>query len=210
MAVSRSLLALVACSVGLMACRDQKIASYRVPKEKEAAVPPANSAAAPATAPPPSGDAMANTAVTTASGVGLTWSAPAHWKAKPASAMRKGSYAVPGEARAEADLSITAFPGDVGGDLANLNRWRGQIQLPPLSASDVGTASTHADYNDLHFTVVDFANPQSPTPQRILGAIVPLENATWFFKLMGPDALVAREKPAFEAFLQTVKVPVAP
>ena len=37
---------------------------------------------------------MANTPVATASGPGLTWSAPSHWKAKPASAMRKGSFVI--------------------------------------------------------------------------------------------------------------------
>jgi len=64
---------------------------------------------------------MASTPVTTASGPGLTWTAPAHWKAKPGSAMRKGSYAIAGDG-GEADLAITAFPGDVGGDLAAISR----------------------------------------------------------------------------------------
>jgi hypothetical protein len=150
---------------------------------------------------------MANTAVATASGAGLTWTAPAHWTAKPAGAMRKGSYAIKGDG-GEADLSITAFPGDVGGDLANLNRWRGQIQLPPVSQSEFEAVTRHLDHNGLHLTVVDIASTGA-NPQRILGAMVPFEGATWFFKLMGPDQVVAPQKAAFATFLESIK-PSAP
>lgn len=191
----------------LAACRDAKVASYRVPKEQPEPLPPILTGEVPAAS--GAGAAMASTAVPTAAGTGLTWTAPDHWKPKPASAMRKGSYAVPGTGGADADLSITAFPGDVGGELANINRWRGQLELPPLAEADLAAAVTRLDQNGLSFVVVDFANPQSAKSQRIVGALVPFDGATWFFKLMGPDALVAREKPVFLAFLQTVRPPAA-
>ena len=108
-------------------CRDQSIASYRVRREKPVPGAPHVETPPPATTPAP--ERPAGPALATASGPGLTWTAPAHWVGKPLSAMRKGSYTVPGDG-AEADLSITAFPGAVGGELANLNRWRGQLQLP--------------------------------------------------------------------------------
>jgi hypothetical protein len=44
-------------------------------------------------------------------------------------------------------------------------------------------------------------------PQRVLGGIVPYGNATWFFKLTGPDAVVTGAKPAFLDFMRTVKAP---
>lgn len=150
---------------------------------------------------------MANTAVATASGAPLAWTAPPTWTAKPAGAMRKGSYTVKGD-EGEADFAITAFPGDVGGDLANLNRWRGQLSLPALNQSDFAAATEHVDHNGLHMTVVDILGT-GDKPQRILGAMIPHGGATWFFKLTGPAALVAREKPAFTAFLATIK-PAAP
>lgn len=181
-------------------CRDPKITTYRIPKEKDPAPPAAS--AAPSSAP---GATMANTAVTTAEGPGLTWSAPSHWTAKPASAMRKGSYTIAGDGGAVADLSITAFPGDVGGDLANVNRWRGQIQLPPLAASELAAATTHLDYHGLHLTFVDLTSASTTAPQRVLGAIVPWGDATWFFKLSGPAPLIAREQAAFADFLKTIR-----
>ena len=41
---------------------------------------------------------------------------------------------------------------------------------------------------------------------RMLGAIVPRAGETWFFKLTGPDALVAREKPALRSALHCMGV----
>ena len=148
---------------------------------------------------------MASTAVPTGT-EHLTWTAPAHWTAKPASAMRKGSFGIKG-AGGEADLSIIAFPGDTGGLLANLNRWRGQIALPPLSDAQLEGHVTHLDANGLHFDVVDFAGTANGAPTRILGAVLSRPGETWFFKLMGPDALTASEKAAFADFLKTVKAP---
>jgi hypothetical protein len=117
--------------------------------------------------------------------------------------MRKGSFAITGDG-GEADLSITAFPGDVGGDLANLNRWRGQIQLPPVSQAEFEASAQRIERNGLRITVVDLAGTGA-NAQRILGAMIPHGGATWFVKLMGPDATVAKEKAAFTAFLDTLK-----
>jgi hypothetical protein len=204
---SRLALRLLATLVLLPGCRDAKVTSYQVPKETPEPLPPIlTGAATPATSTPPAaGTDMASTAVPTAGGDALTWTAPAHWKQKSASAMRKGSYAVPGTDGAEADMAITAFPGDVGGNLANINRWRGQLQLGPIGEADLGSVMDHVDIGDLHVDVVDFANDEASPPQRMIGAIVPHGGATWFFKLMGPDSVVAKEKPVFLDFLKTIK-----
>ncbi len=212
------ILLLLASVTLLPACREAKVTSYRVPKEKPDALPPglaaasANAATAPlpgAPAPAAPGSDMASTAVPTAEGSDLAWTAPAGWKAKAPGAMRKGSFTVPGP-EGDADLSITAFPGDVGGELANLNRWRGQIQLAPLAAGDLATATTRLQQNGLGFVLVDFVSSSATKPARIVGAMVPVNGATWFFKLMGPDATVSAAKPAFLTFLQTVRAPSAP
>ncbi len=193
-------LPVVACVLLLSACRDGKVTSYRVPHEADP-VP-----AAPVAATAPSGGAgMASTPVATTAGMALAWTAPAHWQAKAATAMRKGTYTITGEG-GEADLSITAFPGDVGGELANINRWRGQIGLGNLVQSQVAGASQHLDANNLHITVVDYTG-SGAAAQGLLGAIVPVGAETWFFKLSGPAALVARERADFMDFLKTIRTP---
>jgi hypothetical protein len=210
----RSITLIFLSVLALGGCKDREIASYRAPKDPPPAMPPAQAAGMPAAGTPagpfaggPADQSMANTAVPTASGSDLTWKAPAQWTAKPVGAMRKGSFAVKGDGGADADLSITAFPGSTGGLLANLNRWRGQLGLPPFTEDQLGTAVEHLDAGNLHFQVVDFAGKASGAPARIVGAIVAHGSDTWFFKLMGPDELVAQEKPVFQDFLKTVTAP---
>jgi hypothetical protein len=218
--ITRRAFALLAASTTLLlACRKPTIESYRVPKESEpqaatksphgAAAPAAPTQGAPVTPPPgaaaPPG-AMASTPVATASGPGLTWTPPANWSAKQgASAMRKATYTIKTEGiPGEAELAITAFPGDVGGELANVNRWRGQMSLPPISEADLGSALTRIEKNGLKISVLDVVGTGA-NAQRMLGAMVPHAGSTWFFKLLGPDAVVAKAKPEFMAFLETVK-----
>lgn len=147
---------------------------------------------------------MANTAVPTAGGGELKWTAPPHWQSKTASSMRKATYLIVGADGATADLSVTAFPGAVGGELANVNRWRGQLQLPPLAEAELDGAVSRITVNGLHVTLVDLTGGPADKPQRMLGAIVPSNGANWFFKLTGPAILVANEKSAFLAFVQTL------
>jgi hypothetical protein len=137
----------------------------------------------------------------------LTWTAPADWQAKPLGQMRLGSYGVSSDA-GNADISIIAFPGEAGGLLPNINRWRGQLGLAPLTEADLVGATTALDgAGGLHFTIVDLSGQAAGVPARMLGAILSFGGQTYFFKLTGPDAIVAREKPAFLDFLKTVKAP---
>lgn len=189
-------------------CRKAAVEAYRVPKEKDpemSVATTANSANNGGTKEaPPSTGAMATTPVPTAEGAELSWTAPAAWKQKPPAPMRKGSYAVPGGGAEDGDLSITAFPGDVGGELANVNRWRGQVQLAPIAEADLQKEVNYVEHGGLRFGIVDIASTGA-NARRILGAYVAFGGATWFFKLAGPDTVVANAKPAFLAFLETVK-----
>lgn len=162
-------------------------------------------APAPVAAAPAANDmaAMANTAVRTADGPGLQWTAPAGWQSEPASAMRKATYRVTGTNGATAELAVTAFPGDVGGELANVNRWRNQLGLAPISAAELTPAVTRLTVNRLEVSVVDFTNDASPAT-RMLGAIVPFGDATWFFKFTGAPELLEAEKAAFFALVQSI------
>ena len=117
--------------------------------------------------------------------------------------MRKGTYSISGDG-GDAELTITAFPGDVGGDLANLNRWRSQVELPPIPQSEFASAAQKLERNGLRLTVVDIGGTGAK-PQRIRGAMIPHGGSTWFFELLGPDVTVAKEMAAFMAFLDTIK-----
>jgi hypothetical protein len=227
-------LAVLASLLLMAGCKDRAITAYRAPKDPAPSMPgPAAAQSMPGMPDnhPPVGGAqgalpdnhppvgnqagapgsdmakMANTAVPTAGGSNLSWSAPAAWTPKTGSSMRKGSYAVKGPA-GEADFAITAFPGDTGGLHANLNRWRGQVGLPNAAPAELDAALLHFDgKGGLHFEVIDLVGPSGNPPIRMLGAITSYGGNSWFFKLMGPDGTVAAEKQAFLDFLNTVKTP---
>ena len=181
------------CFVG---CDNSKIEVYRVEKERDSQT---------SQMPGGSGDAGGGGAV--------TWQALPGWEEQPASGPRRGTFKIRGKDGGEAELSITAFPGDVGGLLANVNRWRGQIQLPPVAQSDLDQAVTPLSASGRSIALVDMvsAGPiKDGKKSRILGGTLPLENEPWFFKLSGPDQLVAAQKEDFKKFLETVRVGAAP
>jgi len=153
------------------------------------------------TLPPPSAP------LSTTSGRDLTWTAPATWTVKPLGQMRKGSFSLPGAGGSEADLSIIAFPGDAGGIAENLNRWRGQVKLDPLSPTELASSAHTLANAGLRFTVVDYVGTTANGPTRLLGAVLPLEKETYFIKLMGPEPVVTQHKEAFMEFLKTIKAP---
>lgn len=145
---------------------------------------------------------IAGTAVPTAEGRDLQWTAPDTWQVKSGSSIRKGSYRV-SAANSEADLAITAFPGATGGLEANLNRWRSQVGLAPLPGAELLAATEKFDTNGLQFIVIDCRG----STNRLLGAIVQYGGNSWFFKLLGPDATVAAAKADYLKFLHSVKAP---
>jgi len=153
-------------------CREAKVTAYRAPKDSEV-LSSAESSGSSSVTQLPSASAVSNSGpqvvtVSTDSAPSLVWTAPASWVAKPTTPMRKGSYSVSGENGEACDLSITAFPGAVGGELANLNRWRGQLNLPPIESEALESAVSRLSVNNLTFAVVDLRSAE-PKPRRILG-----------------------------------------
>ena len=172
--------------------------------------PPAPPAAGPVMAgTTPPGSAMMGQSLPAgalARGATPTWTTPPHWGAGPASSMRRGSYRVEGGDGAVLDIAVTAFPGDVGGLLPNLNRWRQQIGLGPLSPAELPTATSTLTVGSETATWVDFTG-LGDRPQRTLVGYFQVAGETWFFKATGNAALAAQEEGAFRAFVESVRFP---
>jgi len=119
------------------------------------------------------------------------WTLPEGWiEVPPTSAMRLATVRIPG-GEAPAELAITAFPGDVGGELANVNRWRAQMGLPPADASGIDALVerfTHPGYAG-YFLRIDGMG-QTMLAGGVYGS---REDKTWFVRLTtdaaGADAL---------------------
>ncbi len=179
--------------LALSGCGDKDITSYRIPKEPAAAVAADTSTGAPAASP-------AETA-------GIRWTAPVGWQQQPASGMRQGSFTVPGANGTGADVSVISFPGTGGDDLANLNRWRNQLQLPPVAAADLSSQMQSVTAPAGKYAIADLTGTVAEKGvTRILGGWLRQPDRVWFFKMMGPADLVGAQRDAFMAFLQSVSL----
>lgn len=132
-------------------------------------------------------------------GASLAWTAPSEWQPQKLSPTRKGSYLV----EKGIEVAITAFPGDVGGVAANINRWRGMVGLEPVDDTHVAQYTTDVENKGFHFTLVESIG----APNSIIVAMVPWNGGTWFFKLTGETAGVLKAKPEFIGFIKTVHAP---
>ncbi len=168
--------------VGITGCQKEEIHSYRVARAPDSA--PA--AAAPAQRPQQAAAAH------------VIWTAPDSWQElETTSSMRKATY----QAGNGQEIAVTAFPGDVGGLLANVNRWRGQVGVDPID--EAGLAETLEQVDGLDVIIVDVDGESA----RLIGSIINVgDGQTWFAKATGPSDLVGQIKDELIAFSSTFHI----
>lgn len=123
--------------------------------------------------------------------------------------MRRATYLVTGMDGQTAEIAVSVFPGDVGGVVANINRWRSQIGLGPVAPDEISGMTSDLDVNGTKATVVDFkadAVPSGKTqPPRMIVVTVRNAGNSWFFKMTGDAPLVEGQKEPFLQFVKSVK-----
>lgn len=139
----------------------------------------------------------------------VAWTTPAGWVEKPGSGFRYATFVIPGPEGQTGDLSITQLSGVAGGLLGNINRWRGQIGLPPIADADLPKESRAIVPAGRPMTFVSHvsADPliDGKHKRRIMGAILAGSDMSWFFKMVGEDALVRAAEKDFLKFLESLK-----
>ena len=179
---------------GFVGCGQAGAQVYQIPKEPSATTPHDHPTVVDGSAP-----------VQTP----LQWTLPAGWQEAARGEMRLASFSVKGENGQTADVSIIALPGMAGGDVNNVNRWRGQVGLSPVAAEDLAKFAESVDVGGSAGNLFDQAGmAASGDATRVLAIILHKPDAAWFFKMTGDDALVAKEKPVFIEFLKSLKFAV--
>jgi hypothetical protein len=136
----------------------------------------------------------------------LTFVKPENWEEQPLTTLRKASFIVRNEQGAMVDISVMSFPGDTGGLHANVNRWREQVGLKPAPVGEMEASLERLTLGGRDYIWVDLPGPGSNgIPQRIMGAIAAAGTETWFFKMMGDDALTAAQREPLLHFLESLK-----
>jgi hypothetical protein len=135
------------------------------------------------------------------------WQVPAGWKEIDGGQFLVAKFMLNGSDNSQAAVNVSMSAGDGGGVLGNVNRWRGQLGLNPLSQAEVDKLVSSVDIEGGKAMLVDMSGTdmKSGAKTRLVGAIVPKGQQTWFYKLMGPAQLVEQQKDAFARFVQSVK-----
>ena len=139
------------------------------------------------------------------------WDAPADWNPVMPSAMLLAKFAVSAAEGGKAEVTVSVFPGDVGGPLANVNRWRGQLNLPAVEQDAMEKLVSSIDVIGGKAMLVDLSGTDAKTGQktRLIAAMVPKNGRTWFYKLIGDETVVGKQKDVLVKFVQTVRYPNA-
>jgi hypothetical protein len=131
--------------------------------------------------------------------------APAHWKSEPGNSMITAAWAVAADGET-ARVTVMSLPGDGGGILANINRWRQQVNLPPVGKLE-DQPMTRLEASGQPAALLDLIAPAGTQPQtRSLIVLLPSPAQTWFYKMSGTEKLLGKEKEAFVQFVQSSKV----
>ena len=137
-----------------------------------------------------------------------TWIVPAGWQEGELAQFLIARYVIKGSGDATATVNVSQLAGDGGGLLANVNRWRKQLGVVPITEADLAKIAT-IDASGAKATLVEISgtDPRSGQPARLVGVVLPLGGQTWFYKLTGDAGVVAAQKAALIQFVQSAKYP---
>jgi hypothetical protein len=145
----------------------------------------------------------------------LKYDTPAGWTAGRSGGFRKAAFDIRDGDR-QAEVTVIDLGLEAGNLLSNVNRWRDQIGLDPIKADELSRTTKKISIGQREADYVEMTGPgpQSktdlksvPQPQSILAVALTTREKVWFIKLMGNPNLVEREKPRFEAFVKSLKLP---
>jgi len=103
----------------------------------------------------------------------------------------------------KADVSVSVFPSDTGGTLANVNRWRRLLGMNDVDESGLQECTTNLGGATIEGAPGAVLADLSNDNRRLLGAIVPREGRWWFYKIVGDAPVVNAEHDTFVQFVKS-------
>ncbi len=176
---------LLLISLAITACKESSVKEQRIEKgieQFEYTEPPAT---------PETDPMISNQSEITSTD--HPWQPPQSWtKDDTPRSMRLATYIIPSEA-GDQEVAVTRFPGQVGGVLANINRWRGQMGLQPIAEPEL---ADHIDRFMLKILDDSFDGYQTriESEQGVMIAVGIFQesiNQTWFVRSTLPDPEIA-------------------
>jgi len=145
------------------------------------------------------------TPAATESDLPFTFTAPSNWKSTALPTFAVAAFAV-SDNSSRPEVTITPLPESAAGIPANINRWRGQLGLSPVSESELKAAAQAYQVDGQSAHLVRLVGPEDANPRRaITAAVVPHDGVNWIFALKADAAVAEQEQANFEKFVGSVK-----
>lgn len=142
-------------------------------------------------------------------GPGFAYTLPEGWRQIPTQSMQLLSLEAGQPPNIPASVSVSAFPGDVGGQVANINRWRRQVGLGPVDPEAARSFVQPVTLSGMEGWQVDFTGPAPEAAghsgMRTIVAVVSHQGNSWFFKILGTASAVEEERERFAEFLSSIR-----
>jgi hypothetical protein len=124
--------------------------------------------------------------------------APEGWQAGRADGMRKAAFDVV-QGRGHVEITVIDLP-KAGVDLLQqVNRWRGQVDLPDITADELADQLETLTVGKYEAKYVEALGDA----KAVLAAVVEVGDTEWFFKLTGDVDLARQERERFREFVQS-------
>jgi hypothetical protein len=186
----------------LSSCNRDEVTHFRVAK-----APPGGDGAAsmPAHRPPAAPPGMAgDVPPPPAPEQGLRWTLPRGWTdERQGGGMRYATLKAPVSGRI--DASVVVLAGPAGGELMNVNRWRGQIGLGPIDAPSLAAARREVRSKAGTLSVYDFTS-EGQKQSRLIAGLLEAGGSTWFVKVTGDADAVGAARDDFLSLLGSLRL----
>ena len=192
--ISRLSICVTVLLAGQVGCDQDEIRVYQAPKDPSQPSPISTTASPPSAMKPSSMD----------------WTVPAGWQQQPGQRSMRVATFEAGRGGRTVEIAVSAFPNRAGGLLPNVNRWRGQINLAPISQQDLATALVAFSNQGVRGYTLDFTgNPSDSdeaSPERIIGGIIDGVGMTWFVKAKDESSILESLKGEIDQFTRSFRL----
>jgi hypothetical protein len=104
----------------------------------------------------------------------------------------------------QVEITVIDLPGAAADPLLNVNRWRGQIGLGPVTQQALNEQLREFPIGQVMGHYIEIVGrDDTPRPESILAVIARHQGKAWFFRLKGDAKLAEREKERFESFVRS-------
>jgi hypothetical protein len=193
---------LLGATLLLSSCSRDEVTHFRVAKAAPAGGGGVGTAPAHQRPAPPPGMA-GDVAPPPAPDHGLRWTLPKGWTEERGSGgMRYATLKAP--VGGTIDASVVVLSGQAGGELMNVNRWRGQISLEAIDEAQLAAARKAVASKAGPLKVYDFTSQAKG--KRLVAGILEAGDSTWFVKVTGDAAAVTAAHADFLSLLGSLRL----